>query len=171
MVTVKLKFAGSRSRQQGLAVVEFVIVLPLIILLALAVTELGRGLYQYNTLTKSVQDGVRYLADRAIDGSGQLLITEELDGNTKKLVISGRTGGGTPLLPTDEDTAPPVVTVEPIDVYLPGMEVYGGGSISPNHVKVTATYNFSPLFSLGRLGYDQVIPQFRVSAIGRVSRL
>ena len=52
----------NRHRQRGLAIVEFAIVLPLLLLLSLATTELGRALYQQDTLNKAVRDGARHLA-------------------------------------------------------------------------------------------------------------
>jgi Flp pilus assembly protein TadG len=53
------------ARQKGAAAVEFAILVPFMILMALGVTELGRAFYQYNTLTKSLRDGVRYLSTQA----------------------------------------------------------------------------------------------------------
>ncbi|WP_010321903.1 TadE/TadG family type IV pilus assembly protein [Marinobacterium stanieri] len=52
----------SRKRQRGLAAVEMTIVLPVLLLLMLATAEIGRMLYQYNTLTKAQRDGARLLA-------------------------------------------------------------------------------------------------------------
>lgn len=159
--------------QQGLASVEFAIILPLIVLIALSVAELGRGLYQYNTLSKSVQDGVRYLSDKVVDDSGVLLDILIVDGdnlrtleaNTKNLVVFGDiSGGGTPVIP---GLALNNVSVTAIDVPMPGDTALPGGGISPNHVKVSATYNFSPLFpALSNLGY-QLIPSITVSAVQR----
>ena len=176
-----MQYIKHQNLQQGLATVEFAIVLPLIILIALAVTELGRGLYQYNTLTKAVHDGVRYLSDKVLDESGILDLTMNdpnpsgnglsLEENTKNLVIYGDVNGGaTPVLPFDspEDFT---VTVTAIDVALPGDALIPGGGISPNHVRVSATYTFSPLFpALQNLGY-QLIPEITVSATERALRI
>ena len=49
-------------RKAGVAMVEFTIVLPLMILILFGITELGRALYQENTLDKAVNTGARYLA-------------------------------------------------------------------------------------------------------------
>lgn len=51
--------------QRGVALVEFALILPLLLLLALLATEFGRALYQYNTLAKSVRDAARYLSVQA----------------------------------------------------------------------------------------------------------
>ena len=52
-------------RQRGTATVEFAIVLPLLLVLMFATAELGRLISQYNTLTQSVRDAVRYAAAAA----------------------------------------------------------------------------------------------------------
>lgn len=57
-------------RQQGLAMVEFTLVLPLLLLLMFAAAEFGRALFQYNTLLKAVRDGARYMAQNAFLGDG-----------------------------------------------------------------------------------------------------
>jgi Flp pilus assembly protein TadG len=51
-----------RTRQQGVALVEFAFVLPLLLVLSLISAELGRAVYRYNTITKGVRDAVRYLS-------------------------------------------------------------------------------------------------------------
>jgi Flp pilus assembly protein TadG len=50
------------NRQNGVALVEFALVLPLLLLLSFIVTEYSRALYQYNTIAKSVRDAARYLS-------------------------------------------------------------------------------------------------------------
>ncbi len=51
-----------KNRHKGTALVEFALVLPLLLILTLITTEFGRAMYQYNTLTKSVGEAVRYLS-------------------------------------------------------------------------------------------------------------
>ncbi len=46
----------------GAAMVEFAIVLVLLVLIVFGITELGRALYQQNSLTKAVNIGSRYIA-------------------------------------------------------------------------------------------------------------
>ena len=153
---------NGKSGQSGLAVVEFAIVLPLIVLLALAVTELGRGLYQYNTLTKAVRDGVRHLSDVAIDTLGQVDITPHVS-DVQNLVVYGDVDGGTaPILPGLSTSD---VAVTAIAVTLPS------GGITTNHVEVSADFNFVPLFpALSVLGYS-MIPTMTTSAIERALAL
>lgn len=51
-----------RKTQNGVALVEFALVLPFLLLLSLLAVEFGRAIWEYNTLTKSVRDAARYLA-------------------------------------------------------------------------------------------------------------
>ena len=79
------------SRQRGTAVIEFALSLPLLVLMSILVVELGRAMYQYNALAKSVRDAARYL-------SMQLPNTQVAQ--AKNLVVFGNPEGtGTPLLP------------------------------------------------------------------------
>jgi len=47
--------------QRGVAAVEFAILIVPLLLMLFGVTEYGRAIYQYNTLSKSVRDATRYL--------------------------------------------------------------------------------------------------------------
>jgi hypothetical protein len=124
-------FIGQRER--GLAAVEFAIILPLVLLIMLATAELGRALYQYNTLTKAVRDGARYLSGVAIvGGTGAIDLTATKLTNTRNLVVYGNiSGAGTALLP---GLAPAQITIPdpPPD---------------PLHVRVQATYAYQPIFA------------------------
>jgi hypothetical protein len=53
------------KRQQGSALVEFALVLPLLLILSFVITELGRAYFQYNTLAKSVREAARFLSVRS----------------------------------------------------------------------------------------------------------
>lgn len=92
---------GTLHRQKGLAMTEMVIVTPLMLLLFLAVCELGQALFQYNTLTKNVRDGVRYVAGTALLGTtGTVFITPDVADDARNLVVYGNTAGtGQPRLP------------------------------------------------------------------------
>jgi Flp pilus assembly protein TadG len=78
-----------KKTQHGVALVEFALVLPVLLVLTFTVTEFGRAMYQYNTLTKSVRDAARYL-------SMQMPGTHIAE--AKNLIVYGNTAGtGTPL--------------------------------------------------------------------------
>jgi len=81
--------ACSRARERGVALVEFALVLPLLLVLSLVTVELGRGLYQYNLITKSVRDASRYLSMH----TPNTRLTE-----ARNLVVHGNTAGTGPPL-------------------------------------------------------------------------
>lgn len=100
-----------RKTLLGVAMVEFAIMLPMLLLLLFGVTELGRALYQQNTLYKSVAVGARYLArtSETLDDEDGCSAGGTWNDNlttAENLIIYGNTtGAGTPLLPylDDED--------------------------------------------------------------------
>jgi Flp pilus assembly protein TadG len=126
-------YRSSNKRQRGLAIVEFTIVLPLMLLLLLATAELGRAFYEYNTLTKTVRDGARYLADVALDGTtGIVDLTDAKIAETVNLVVYGNIAGtGDPLLNG--------LSVADISVV----------EANPTHIQVSASYQYSPIFPGG----------------------
>lgn len=78
-----------KKRQQGVAIVEFALVLPFLLLLTFITIEIGRAVWEYNTLTKSVRDAARYLSIQT-PGTG---IAE-----ARNLMVYGnRAGSGAPL--------------------------------------------------------------------------
>jgi Flp pilus assembly protein TadG len=121
----------SRRRARGVATVEFAISVPVLLILMLATAEVGRVLFQYNTLTKAVRDGARYTASKASVGSTRVVnITTQIRNETRNLVVTGNTAGsGSPVL-----TGFAVGNVTVSDA--------GNGFIS-----VSATYTFAPVLS------------------------
>jgi len=60
--------------QRGVAAVELALLLAPVLVLLFGVTELGRALYTYNTLGKTVRDAARHLSQH---GPGDPLIAAE----------------------------------------------------------------------------------------------
>jgi Flp pilus assembly protein TadG len=126
-------------RHRGLAIVEFVIVLPILLLMLFAVAELGRAIFQYNTLTKAVRDSARYYSVNTTDTAGatSLVQYDKLTGN--------------PLLPLPLPVVPPplfdgnwvTVTASYQFQFLPGNPLSGMlgwfGTALPNPFILTAT--------------------------------
>lgn len=77
------------DRQRGVAIIEFALITPFLLVLTLMVTELGRAVYEYNLVVKSTRDAVRYLS------------TQQQNTHTTEaanLIVYGNlTGTGTPL--------------------------------------------------------------------------
>ena len=124
------------QRQQGLAIVEFTLVLPVLLLLLLAFGEFGRMLYQYNILLQASRDADRFVAGQAWNSTlGKVVLSPTLQTQTKNVAVYG-------------------VPVVPVD---PGNEVLSRLKISDvvvapegtDHVRVTITYTFCPVIGGG----------------------
>lgn len=119
-------------RQRGIAMVEFAIVLPVLLTVLFAVTEIGRAMVRYNTLTKSVQDGARYAAAYALLGTtGAVNVDAQLQTAVRNIVVYGnRAGTGTPLM----------AGLQPAQINL----VDAGG----DQIRVDASYPYQPLLGV-----------------------
>jgi Flp pilus assembly protein TadG len=116
--------------QQGVAMVEFAIALPLLLLLLLGIAEFSRMLYQYNSLLQANRDAVRYLAGKAWDSNlGQVEIDPVLEALTKNIAVYGVP------LPQPGNEVVPGLTTANVTVSTVGSE----------HVQVSINYVFQPV--------------------------
>jgi hypothetical protein len=80
-----------RHKVRGVALVEFALILPFLLLLSIIAVEFGRAIWQYNTLTKSVRDAVRYLSVQTpgtrITQARNLVVYGNLAGTGNPVVI------------------------------------------------------------------------------------
>ncbi len=119
--------------QSGLASVEFAAILPIMLILMFITAELGRALYEYNTLTKMVRNGARYGAEYALNGVQNASLSNELQTKIKNLVVNGT--------PSNNETSLlSGFTTEDVTV-----EVLLGSGYDEPHVRVLATYRFVPM--------------------------
>lgn len=76
--------------QKGAALVELALILPLLLLLTFIATEFGRAMFEYNAVTKSTRDAVRYLSYQTpgtkITEARNLLVYGNLNGTGSPLV-------------------------------------------------------------------------------------
>jgi Flp pilus assembly protein TadG len=86
---------GSRWRSRGIAATEFVIAIPLFLLVALALGEIGRAFLQYDRLSYFARNSARYVSEHAIDGTtGVVKIDDALIATAKNLTVFGKTTPG-----------------------------------------------------------------------------
>jgi len=143
-----IKKECSKNAQTGVALVEFAIVVPLLLLLVVGISEFGYAFYHLNILNKSVQDGARYFSDSQIaryNGTGSNLsnpinVSTITNGanitRTQNLVIYGNIAGtGNALVPPDNGSG----YTTPIIPTIP----------AANHIQVTVQYNHN--FILGNV--------------------
>jgi len=124
------------QRQQGLAMVEFTLVLPVLLLLLLAFGEFGRMLYQYNVLLQASRDADRFVASQAWDSTlGQVALSNTLLTQTKNVAVYG--------VPANTGTAV-------VSGLTTGNVVVA--AVGTEHVRVTITYTFCPVIGGGNCG-------------------
>lgn len=117
-----------RKKSKGLAAIEMVIALPILMLFLVMVIEVARVLIEMNTLNKAVRVGARYastLSDAA--GCGPLLANT---GDIQKMVVYGSLGSG-------------------VSAQLSGWQTTDISVACENnlYVTVSASYTFQPKFA------------------------
>ena len=131
------------KKQRGIAMVETIIVAPLLLFLVLLTAELTNAFVDHNTLSKATRNGARYLsANAALGTTGIVVLRPEVVDAARNLVVYGNEAGtGTPVL--DGLTA---ANVQVLDL---------GG----NNVQLTTIYAYSGLLggTLPSFGYGSDI--------------
>ncbi|MNZ51889.1 TadE-like protein [compost metagenome] len=136
MKRIGIRGAGGASlpRQRGLAMVEFAIAAPILLLLLLAIGEFGRLLSHYSMIQQSSRDAARYLAHHALNNTtGTLYLTndpnnsesESLKATARNLAIYGKPNVSSKLLLPDI-----AAVAEPVGI---------------EHVQVRVSYTFRPV--------------------------
>lgn len=136
---------GQSSRQEGTALVETVLCLPVLLFLMLAAGDVTNAFLQHNTLAKAVRDGARFAAGEAINNAKVFNLSPQLISETRSLVVYGvTTGAGTPVLPnlTTDD-----VTV--LDLGSEHLEVNVAYAYSGIIGSVLPAFGFGPDHALG----------------------
>lgn len=123
-------------RQRGLASVEFAIGTVVILLLMLASAEIGRIYYSYNTLTKAVRNGSRYLSTVALNSASVVDLTGDKIARTRNLVVKGNPGGsGNSLLEG--------LTSRNIEI-----SQHKSNEAISQYVQVSAAFNYQPMLGV-----------------------
>ena len=116
--------------QQGVAMVEFAIALPLLLLLLLAIGESGRMLYQYNSLLQASRDAGRFVAGKAWNATlGVVELSGDLQTQTKNVAVYGMAAN-----PSGYPPVVPGLTAGDVEV----------STVGPEHVQVSISYTFRP---------------------------
>lgn len=135
------------QRQQGVAMVEFTLFLPLLLLLLLSLGEFGRMLYQYNVLLQASRDAGRFVASQAWNSTlGAVSLSGTLQTQTKNVAVYGVPANTGAAVVSGLTTANVAVA-----------------AVGADHVRVTITYNFCPVIGSGNCG--GAIPGFFGSQI------
>jgi len=123
------------SSEKGGALAELAILVPFLVVMLAAVTELGRLFQTYTALSKSTRAAARYISNHAYD--------DDQIAAGKKVAVCGKVDC------TDTDPFVPGLTTDNV-VVTPEFQAGGGG----NPIRVTVSiqnYTFQPIFNLGAL--------------------
>lgn len=148
-------------KQKGVAAVEFGILLVPLVILTFGITELGRAMYQYNTIAKATRDAARYMSVQTPGDTDEMANARCLAA-TGHLMVDGDCPGPW-LVPelTDEDvlvmdssTNPATHSLQPVSV--------GGGA--PTGVANLVTVEVSGFQFVSLVSF--VVPDIQFGTIG-----
>ncbi|MEF1309660.1 pilus assembly protein [Vibrio mytili] len=136
----------SNRYQSGLAALEFIICLPVLLMLTVLLIDVSRAFIQYTEINKALQNGVRYAV---VDTYGTLDFSSIADsGKIRNVVVYGSpTATGNPVLRY----------IEPGDV-----DVFETTTNGIKEVEVKVTYIYEPIFS--RLPFTDSSLAFEIGA-------
>lgn len=131
-----------QTRQRGLAMVEFVIIAPLLLLVMVGLSDAGIMLYQYNALSKSAISGARYVSSHSSAG---IVSSTDFD-IAKKLVVNAHPNHTTPVVPNLSLSAVTIVCTDG------GIAVGTSTRCKVNDlgvatITVTIAYTYAPVFA------------------------
>ncbi|WP_084735853.1 TadE/TadG family type IV pilus assembly protein [Vibrio mytili] len=117
--------------QGGLAALEFIICLPVLLMLAVLLIDVSRAFIQYTEINKALQNGVRYAV---VDTYGTLDFGAIADKNKIKNVVVY----GTPSPPVGASKVLKYIEKDDVDI---------DDTTVPNEVTLSATYTYEPIFN------------------------
>ncbi len=122
----------NKSKQTGLAALEFIICLPVLLMLAVLLIDVSRAFIQYTEINKALQNGARYAV---VDTYGTLdfgsIANED---QIKNMVVYGKA------VPTDSDSKI-LKYIDTSDV------IVTPPSESSKEVMISVSYTYVPIFS------------------------
>lgn len=142
------RFSAARK---GAALVEFTLVAPLLVLLMCGMAEFACAMRQYHIMEKGVRDAGRYLARVPMTGC---TVSGGATTAAQNLALTGRTSGGSHLLPTWTNAASVNVTVA--ECFNNSASAYRGRAQIPI-IEVTATAPYVDLGLLSVIGLDDIV--------------
>ena len=146
-----MRFRSFRREEDAQGIVEFALVLPVLLLLIFGIIDLGRAVWEENTLAYAAREGTRYAI---VHGSGcETPCVQAWPGTyaTNSCSTSGTVGACTPIFDTVRNAA---VGVPQVTVTATWRDTTGGTPCYDRtcHVSIDATAPFIPLPSQYMLG-------------------
>lgn len=130
-----------KQTQQGVAMIEFAIALPLLLLLLLGIGEFGRMLFQYNSLLQASRDAARYAAGQAWNATlGQVDLNADLQAEIRNVAVYGVPSALAGFAPVVPDLNASHVSVQQV-------------AADSRYVQISIAYPFQPVIG-------NVLPSF-----------
>jgi hypothetical protein len=123
-----------KNRQTGLAVLEFIICLPVLLMLAVLLIDVSRAFIQYTQINKALQNGARYAV---VDTYGTL----DFSSVAEPEKIINMVVYGTPVKAVGDTELLKFLDVNKVKVTLPTE------TDTVKEVTVSAIYTYEPLFN------------------------
>lgn len=144
-------FRREKKRQAGLAALEFIVCLPVLLMLAVLLIDVGRAFIQYTEINKALQNGARYAV---VDTYGTLDFSSTADPEKiKNMVVYGS--------PTPTDT-PVLNYIEASDVDIKTETTEEG----IEEITVSTSYPYKPIFS--QLPFSDTSLEFTIDASSKM---
>ncbi|GAD81002.1 MULTISPECIES: TadE/TadG family type IV pilus assembly protein [Vibrio] len=126
-------FTRTNSKEHGLAAIEMMVILPILLLLLCAIFEVGRIFMHYTMLNKALQNGARYAVIDVYGTDRASLIADNSE--IKNMVVFGNKTG------TSNN--------QNMESILPGLSAsnISVDDSSANYVTVSANYAYAPIFT------------------------
>jgi Flp pilus assembly protein TadG len=146
-----------KQKQQGAAMVEFVLVLPFLITLLFGIVEFSNVLMQMNTLNKATMNASRYLSLKAIQENG-IVSVDDMGKQVGNLIKCGKT--------TDCNDNDPVIMAEnsvvtDICVNPKSDSCHSGSALTVNNlIRIDLDYPYVSVFKV--LFGTNIIPDFNL---------
>ncbi|CAE6920000.1 TadE-like protein [Vibrio sp. B1FIG11] len=139
------KLTPKAKAQGGLAIIEFILALPVLLMLSVLVIDVCRAFIQYTEVNKALQNGARYAV---VDTYGTLSFDSIADeASIKNVVVYGSpTASTTPII--DYIEVGDITITQPTE--------------TNKEVTLSATYNYVPIFST--LPFSNQSLQFSIGA-------
>ena len=144
-------------KQSGAAMIEFVIVLPFLLMLLFGVVEFSNLLMQLNTLNKLTMDASRYLSKNAIQANGTFSIsglTTEAE-NLMKCGIASSSSNGCDNISTRFLNPSPTLTATATNPTPISMDSSASGIIT-----MTVEYDYQQIFN--KLFGSDITPDYKL---------
>ncbi|MGI9896963.1 TadE/TadG family type IV pilus assembly protein [Vibrio natriegens] len=139
-----------RKSQTGLAALEFIICLPVLLMLAVLLIDVSRAFIQYTEINKALQNGARYAV---VNTYGTVDFSSIADPDKiKNMVVYGKPS------PTAGDSK--------ILKYLEAADVVIDDTTVPKEVTISASYTYVPIFS--RLPFTDSSLEFEIGASSKM---